>query len=419
MKENILITQILDSRANPTLQAQYTSDSYTITTAVPSGASTGVHEAVELRDNSSAYDGKGVTSAQKNAQTLAKQLVWSPANVLVADKLMIAKDATKNKSSYGANAILALSLLQTRVQAFQQQQEVFELIAQLSENTPQMPLPFANVINGGEHAQNALAMQEFMIVPIHADSFSEATRQVSETYHCLKKIIAKQYGPSQTALGDEGGFAPDVDDAHEACELLMQAMKDSSHDMAIAMDPAASEFYTDGLYHVSSDKSLSSEELANYYLDLVKKYPIISIEDAFDQDDFAAFAHLKQLLSSNDLHVQIVGDDLTVTNTNRIQEAINQQACDSLLLKINQIGSISEALAAAKLSTDNDWTVMVSHRSGETEDSFISDLAVGLGTGQIKLGAPARGERTAKYNRLLTIEAAHHLPLRNDFRTKH
>ncbi|MFT4249887.1 MAG: phosphopyruvate hydratase [Candidatus Woesearchaeota archaeon] len=419
MKEDILITQILDSRGNPTLQAQYRNDSYTITAAVPSGASTGVHEALELRDKTEAYSGKAVATAQKNASKLAKTLSWSPANFLSADESMIAQDATKNKSLYGANALLALSQLQARVQAHQNKQELFALLAEVSENTAVLPLPFANVINGGEHAENALVMQEFMIVPIHAQSFSEATRQVAETYHCLKQLIADTYGPSQTALGDEGGFAPDVSDAYEACELLMQAMRVSGHEMAIAMDPAASEFYREGRYWITSEESLTAKELAEYYVDLAKKYPLISIEDAFDQDDFAAFAHLKKLLLQNGLRVQIVGDDLTVTNTARIQQAIDAEACDSLLLKINQIGTISEALEAAKLATSNDWTVMVSHRSGETEDSFIADLAVGLGTGQIKLGAPARGERTAKYNRLLTLEALYSLPLRNDFKRKH
>lgn len=407
-----VVTQILDSRANPTLQARILVDNAPVQVAVPSGASTGVHEALELRDQQDAYNGKAVTKAQANAQELAQELDWQEADFQAADTTLLSLDGTANKRKYGANTLLALSMLQVAVQARQQQKEIYELLAKTTNNQPSLPLPFANVLNGGEHAENDLMMQEFMIVPIHAQSFSEATRQVAETYHALKDLIAKHYSPSQTALGDEGGFAPMIKDANEACDLLMQAMQKSGHDMAIAMDPAASEFYTkEQGYQASKGAFLTAQELSEYYVQLATTYPIISIEDPFDQDDFEAFAHLKSALEENNLNCQVVGDDLTVTNTKRIQQAINAQACNSLLLKINQIGTISEAIQAAQLATTNGWTVMVSHRSGETEDTFIADLAVGLGAGQIKLGAPARGERTAKYNRLLTIEATTNVPL--------
>ncbi len=401
--------QVIDSRANPTLQGRIIVDGAPIQIAVPSGASTGVHEAHELRDEEQAYQGRGVNKAMHNAQQLANELDWRNADVQETDSWLLTQDETANKSAYGANALLAISMLQTAAQARQESAELFELIARLANTEPALPLPFANVINGGEHAQNQLQLQEFMIVPIHANTFAQATQQVAETYSCLKTIIAEKYGPGQTALGDEGGFAPAVSDAHEACSLLMQAMNASGHDMAIAMDPAASEFYSKKGYEAKKGTFLSAEELTEYYVQLVEEFPIISLEDPFDQDDFQAFAKLQAAL--RDTPCQVVGDDLTVTNTKRIQQAIDAQAANSLLLKINQIGLVTQAIDAATLALKNDWTVMVSHRSGETEDTFIADLAVGLGTGQIKLGAPARGERTAKYNRLLTIEATSNVQL--------
>lgn len=404
-------TQVLDSRANPTIQARIIHQGAPLTAAVPSGASTGVHEAHELRDGEEAYAGKGVHKALLHAQELADALDWEQADVTQADEQMIKQDSTPNKSRYGANAILANSLLQVRLQARQEDKEVYTLISELAQTKPALPLPFANVINGGEHADNDLMMQEFMVVPIRAETFAQATQQVAETYHELKKIIAEQYGADQTALGDEGGFAPAVKNAFEACELLTEAMQRAGHQLAIAMDPAASEFYTKQGYQAVKGAYMSAAELSEYYLELAQKYPIISIEDPFDQDDFEAFAHLQESLRKANKNCQVVGDDLTVTNTKRIQQAITKGACNSLLLKINQIGTITQAIQAANLAFKNDWTVMVSHRSGETEDAFIADLAVGLGSGQIKLGAPARGERTAKYNRLLTIEATSDLVL--------
>lgn len=402
-----VFTQILDSRGNPTIQASFTD--LQLKVAVPSGASTGVHEAHELRDETSSYRGKAVTKAIANAQELSESIDWSIANFHKVDEYMIKRDGTSNKTHLGANALLAISMLQVLTQAHQNNQEVYELIAQTTESSPALPLPFANVINGGQHADNSLMMQEFMIVPIHAKTFAEASQQVAETYQALKQLIAKRYGSSQTALGDEGGFAPAVKDAFEACELLVLAMKKSGHQMAIAMDPAASEFYKEQGYEAVEGEYMTAQQLSDYYVKLVQEYPIISIEDPFDQDDFSAFAHLKSLLT--DHNCQVVGDDLTVSNPKRIQQAITSDACNSLLLKINQIGTISEALQAAQLAKEHSWTVMVSHRSGETEDTFIADLATGIGSGQIKLGAPARGERTAKYNRLLTIEQTSSLSL--------
>ena len=419
MKQIITYTQILDSRANPTIQARYEDENTTLVTAVPSGASTGVHEAHELRDKGEAYRGKGVLEAIANANELSEQLDWSAANVQESDTKLLEIDGTKNKTRLGANALLAVSLLQTRVQAHQERKEVYEVVSELASTSPALPLPFANIINGGMHAENTLMLQEFMIVPTTADTFSQATRIVSEVYHELKSLIAQKYSPSQTALGDEGGFAPNVTDAQEVCELLLQAASQAGHEVSIAIDAAASEFYRDGRYEAQQGVFMSAQELTEYYVQLIKEYPIISLEDPFDQDDASAWSHLVARLAEEQLVCQVVGDDLTVSNQERIQLFHEQQACDSLLLKINQIGTITEAVQAATLAMSYDWTVMVSHRSGETEDTTIADLAVGLGCGQIKLGAPARSERVAKYNRLLTLEQLYSLPLRNDFKRKH
>lgn len=411
MTEDIRIFEIIDSRGNPTLKAVYND----IAVAVPSGASTGVHEAVELRDNEAAWGGKGVSHAAGNARALAQQLSWNPADVSVADQKLLELDGTKNKSRMGANALLALSMLQANVQARQQEIPLHELLSQLAHTTPALPLPFANVLNGGEHAGNALAFQEFMIVPVTATSFYEATRIVAEVTHALKTLITREFGSAQTGVGDEGGFAPDINDPWQACTLLLSAAKTAGHTVAIAIDPAASEFYHDRAYVLSEEQRLTPEELTEYYVSLAKEFPIVSIEDGFDQDDFESFALLKKRLSEEGTDCQVVGDDLTVTNPERIQQAIDHDSANALLLKINQIGTITESVSAARLAFDNDWRVMVSHRSGETEDSFIADLATGLGCGQIKLGAPVRGERTAKYNRLLELEDRYGLQLRNDF----
>ena len=415
MTDHIHILEIIDSRGNPTLKASYTKTAPHITAHVPSGASTGAHEAVELRDNDELWNGKGVSHAAGNARALAQQLEWEPANVMQADKKLLQVDGTPDKSRMGANALLALSLLQARVQAHQQKIPLHQLVANLAHTKPALPLPFSNVINGGDHAGNALAFQEFMIVPVTASTFYEATRIVCEVTHALKKIIAEKYGAAQTSVGDEGGFAPDISSPQEACELLLAASKLAGHEVAIALDAAASEFLEGDVYVLSDEMRLSSAQLAQVYVSLAEQYPIVSIEDPFAEDDFASFAALRKLLEDKGLTCQVVGDDLTVTNPERIHRAINAKSANSLLLKVNQIGTVTESIHAAQLAFDNDWTVMVSHRSGETEDAFIADLATGLGCGQIKLGAPVRGERTAKYNQLLWLEDQFRLPLRNDF----
>lgn len=405
------ITQILDSRGNPTIQACLKH----ITTAVPSGASTGIHEALELRDGGSAYGGKGVSQAIRNAKALSSLIDWSSCTVSSVDSFLVSEDGTPNKSRFGANAILSLSLLSLHAQAHREGVQPFEVVSRLAQTTPSLPLPFANIINGGVHAQNDLMFQEFMIVPTTAKTFAEATQIVSEVYHELKRLIATNYSPSQTALGDEGGFAPMVTSPSEVCSLLMQASSNAGHSVSIALDAAASEFHSKGLYEAVKGSLMSANELTQLYVSLCKEFPIISIEDPFDQDDVDAFVHLLSELRKAGIQTQVVGDDLTVSQTKRVQMCLEKNAISSLLLKINQVGTISESIDSAQLVMQSGGTVMVSHRSGETEDSTISDIAVGLGCGQIKLGAPARGERTAKYNRLLTIESLYGLELRNDF----
>jgi len=308
---------------------------------------------------------------------------------------MIDTDGTANKSNLGANAILAVSLAVAKASG----NILYKRLEKLIKKRLTMPIPFCNVINGGKHAGNALLIQEFMIAPVRAKSFSEAIRMNAETYHLLKEIIRKKYGRAAVNVGDEGGFAPQIDDARTALNLLVKAIEEAGYNkmIKIAIDFAASTYYNKGIYALK--RQYSAELLTNYYLELIKKYPIISIEDPFAEDDFDAF---KKITSKT--KIQIVGDDLLVTNKERIKLAIENKLCNALLLKLNQIGTLTEAIEAAQLAMKNGMNVMVSHRSGETEDTFIADLSVALGCGQIKAGAPCRGERTAKYNRLLRIE---------------
>ncbi|PIZ52236.1 phosphopyruvate hydratase [Candidatus Woesearchaeota archaeon CG_4_10_14_0_2_um_filter_33_13] len=395
--------EILDSRGNPTIEVDVFTKSFVGRASVPSGASTGVHEALELRDKTKRYLGKGVQKAIKNVhQKIAPLLIGVDCTKQrKIDTLMIEKDGTDNKIKLGANAILAVSLACARAGAQVKNQQLFEHINQLvGDEKIRIPRPFFNIINGGKHADNNLSVQEFMIAP-KFKSFGENLRVASEIYHTLKKELKKIYGGSSTNVGDEGGFAPvKINKVEEALMILVKSIRDAGYSgkVEIAMDCAASEFYSAGRYHVDS-KKLKKEELIKFYLSLIKKYPLISIEDPFEQEAFEDFAELTK--STN---IQIVGDDLTVTNVDRIQEAIKEKSCNCLLLKVNQIGSLTEALDAVRMAYDNGWKVMVSHRSGETEDSFIADLAVGIGCGMIKSGAPCRGERTAKYNQLLRIE---------------
>ena len=397
----ITARQILDSRGNPTVECDvYTKSSFG-RASVPSGASTGRHEAVELRDGGPRYGGKGVKSAIKNIGLISKHIIGKDCTRQdEIDDSMIALDATKNKSFLGANATLAVSLAVSRAAASALNVPLYNYLAKLAGTRALLiPTPFCNVINGGRHANGALKLQEIMIVPSNYRTFSDAIAAVCETYAQLKSILAKKN--YSTTVGDEGGFAPKLSSADEAFTLLEDAIIVAGHrrKISFAIDAAASEFYDKKSRKYILEKSYSQGELEDYYLSLIRKFDIISIEDPFEEDDFSSFASLRK--KSN---IQIVGDDLLVTNTARIKAAIKRKSCNCLLLKVNQIGTLTEAIAAANMAKKAGWNVMVSHRSGETCDSFISDLAVALGCGQIKSGAPARAERTSKYNQLLRIE---------------
>ncbi len=392
--------EVLDSRGNPTVEAELVLNSHTIRAIVASGASTGKYEALELRDKNKRYNGKGVLKAVKNVSRISnalKNIDFRQQKEI--DEKILKLDSTKNKTNLGANAMLAASMVCLRAGALLKKKPLYKYIAEISGRKPLIPIPFCNVINGGKHADNKLKMQEFMIVPIGLKSFSEAAMIISETYHTLKSFVSKKYGTS--GVGDEGGFAPKINNAFEALDLITESIEKSGYEkyVKIALDPAASEFYKNKKYII--EKKLTGMEMVDYYLNLVKKYPIISIEDPFDQDDFDSYAELTRKIGSK---IQIVGDDLLVTNSERIRKAVDLELCNALLLKPNQIGTVTEAIDAANLAFKSGWDVMVSHRSGETEDTFIADLATGLGCGQIKLGAPCRGERTCKYNQLLRIE---------------
>nr|ABF60008.1 enolase A [Typhlonectes natans] len=405
--------EIFDSRGNPTVEVDLTTAKGLFRAAVPSGASTGIYEALELRDNDKTrYLGKGVSKAVKYLnKSMAPAM--SSKNVKVVeqekiDKLMIEMDGTENKSKFGANAILGVSLAVCKAGAAEKDVPLYRHIADLA-GRPELilPVPAFNVINGGSHAGNKLAMQEFMILPVGASNFKDAMRIGAEVYHNLKNVIKEKYGKDATNVGDEGGFAPNILENKEALELLKTAISKAGYSdkIVIGMDVAASEFYRDGKYDLdfkSPDdpgRYISSDKLADLYMSFVKNYPVVSIEDPFDQDDWDAWA--KFTASAG---IQVVGDDLTVTNPKRIAKAVQEKACNCLLLKVNQIGSVTESIQACKLAQTNGWGVMVSHRSGETEDTFIADLVVGLCTGQIKTGAPCRSERLAKYNQLMRIE---------------
>lgn len=393
---------MLDSRGNPTIETELCSLQASASAIVPSGASTGIHEALELRDNKRAFKGKGVTGAIANVARISKQLKGRDfPSQQSFDEFLIGLDGTPNKTRFGGNTLLSLSMAFSRLLAQEKQIPLYKQLANdFHTKQVSLPVPFANVINGGVHAGNQLEFQEFMIAPIKAKSFSDATQMVAETYQELKTIIAKRYGKEAVNVGDEGGFAPPVASAQQALNLLTKALEQSGYEdkIAIAMDPAASEFYHKNKTYTT--QQLKPTQLAKQYEKLVEHYPIVSIEDPFEQDDFSTW---KDFVANNQT-LQIVGDDLTVSNPARVKLAIDQQLANALLLKINQVGTIFESLASAYLAQKAGWNVMVSHRSGETEDAYIADLTVGLGMGQIKLGAPARGERTAKYNRLLRIE---------------
>ena len=398
--KTIRASEILDSRGNPTIEVEVSAGGVKAREQVPSGASTGIHEALELRDGGLRYNGKGVLKAVQNVNKLIAQKLagHDVRNQEEIDRVMIELDGTDNKAKLGANAILGVSLACARCSSFLQKKPLYELLG--GKNI--LPTPFMNVINGGKHADNKLAFQEFMIAP-RGKNFHESVRMGAETYHVLKGIIQKKYGKNSTNVGDEGGFAPNLKKVTEALDLLMKAKEQAGYDneISFAMDAAASEFFVKGKYIVDGNR-MAAYKLADMYEQLIKDYPLISIEDPFDQDDFEPFTELTAHLPAH--QVQIVGDDLLVTNPARIRMGIDRKLCNALLLKVNQIGTLTEAIQAAHLAMNAGWNVMVSHRSGETSSSFIADLVVGLGTGQIKSGAPCRSERLAKYNQLMRIE---------------
>ena len=407
---------VYDSRGNPTVEVELTTEKGLFRAIVPSGASTGIHEALEMRDeDKSKWLGKGVLNAVANVNNVIAPAVIKAnldvKNQKAFDDFLIALDGTPNKSKLGANAILGVSLAVSRAAAAEKNVPLYQHLAELSAQGTDsyvLPVPFLNVLNGGSHAGGALALQEFMIAPTGAKTFAEALRIGSEVYHNLKSLTKKRYGASAGNVGDEGGVAPNIQTAEEALDLIVDAIKAAGHDgkVQIGLDCASSEFFKDGLYDLDfknpeSDKSkwLTGVQLADLYHSLMKKYPIVSIEDPFAEDDWEAWTHFNATAG-----IQIVADDLTVTNPKRIATAIEKKAADALLLKVNQIGTLSESIQAAQDSYAANWGVMVSHRSGETEDVFIADLVVGLRTGQIKTGAPARSERLAKLNQILRIE---------------
>jgi len=407
----ILAREVFDSRGNPTIEVEIaTKAGESARAIVPSGASTGSNEALELRDkDANRFHGKGLLKAIKNVQELIFPAIKNKdvRDIQSIDQTMLDLDGTPNKTELGANAILGVSLASCKLAAKVEKQPLFHQLYMLAyEKEPTkflLPTPMANVINGGKHAGGKLAPQEFMIMPIGFSDFREALRAIAEIYQTLKKLLKKQYGPSATNVGDEGGFGSPVGTSKDALDLLITATEETGYnikeEICFALDPAASEFYKEGKYLID-EKNLSESELVDYWFDLIKTYPIVSIEDPFHEESFEGFAELRKKVEDK---VQIVGDDLTVTNTKRLEIAIQKGSINSLLLKINQIGTITEAIAAAKLCWNNSYSVVVSHRSGETEDTSIADLAVGLCTGQIKTGSIARGERTAKYNQLLRI----------------
>ncbi|XP_024392740.1 uncharacterized protein [Physcomitrium patens] len=405
--------QIIDSRGNPTVEVDVWTGKGMFRAAVPSGASTGVHEAVELRDgDKNVYMGKGVLKAVANVNDKIQPAIlgMDPREQAKIDRTMMELDKTENKGSLGANAILAVSMAVCKAGACEKGVPLYQHIADLAENTRLvLPVPAFNIINGGSHAGNKLAMQEFMILPVGAPSFSEAMRYGTEVYHHLKAVIKAKYGIDACNVGDEGGFAPSIASNKEGLDLVKMAIEKAGYSgvVKIGMDVAASEFYTsDKKYDLdfktpnnSGADVKSGDEMIAMYQSFCKDYPIISIEDPFEQDDWE---NTKKL---TDLKIcQVVGDDTLVTNPKRVAKAIEEHTCNALLLKVNQIGTITEAIEAVNMSKKAGWGIMASHRSGETEDSFIADLAVGLSTGQIKTGAPCRSERLAKYNQLLRIE---------------
>jgi enolase len=393
--------QILDSRGNPTVEVDVRLASGAFgRAAVPSGASTGVHEAIELRDGGSAYGGKAVTQAVANAggEIAAAVAGMEAVDQETLDRRLIELDGTPNKGRLGANAILGVSLANAKAAAADAGVSLFRHLG--GEDATTLPVPLLNVINGGVHADNSIDLQEFMLAPTGADTFSEALRIAAETYHALKKLLGER-GLS-TAVGDEGGFAPDLDSTETAIEAILEAAERAGHRerVAIALDPASSEFFSDGLYRFEG-REVAPEEMAAFYADLASRFPLVSLEDGNAEDDWDGWRTTTERLGDR---LQLVGDDLFVTNPERLRLGIERGIANSILIKVNQIGTLTETIQAVRLAHENGYTAVMSHRSGETEDTTIADLAVAVGTGQIKTGAPARSDRVAKYNRLLRIE---------------
>lgn len=404
--EDIAAREILDSRGNPTIEVEVLLiGGERGIAAVPSGASTGAHEAVELRDgDKSRYSGKGVLTAVNNVnETIREALVGLEATDQVTlDELMIELDGTPNKSALGANALLGVSLAVAKAAANAQQQSLYRYLGGVSART--LPVPMMNILNGGKHADNSTDMQEYMILPVGAPSFREALRMGVEVYHSLKKVLHDR--KLNTNVGDEGGFAPSLSSNREALEVIVAAIESAGYkpgvDIFLGMDPAASEFYENGKYVLAREgRTLTSSEMVDLYDQWINEYPIISIEDGLAEDDWEGWAHFRKRLGNR---LQLVGDDLFVTNTTRLKRGIQEQSANSILIKLNQIGTLTETLEAIEMAKRASFTAIVSHRSGETEDTTIADLVVATNSGQIKTGAPARSERVAKYNRLLAIE---------------
>ena len=395
--------EILDSRGNPTIEVEVVLEDKSIgRAAVPSGASTGAFEAAELRDGGSRYLGKGVTGAVKNVIEKITPVVigMSATDQRAIDQKMISLDGTKNKSVLGANAILGVSLATARAASVSANQSLFAYLGGSKAKT--LPVPMMNILNGGAHADTNVDIQEFMIAPIGADSFKESLRWGAEIYHSLKSVLKKK--GLATSIGDEGGFAPNLDSNRAALDLILVAIEGAGFkvgsQIALAMDVAATEFFNEGKYEFEG-KSLTSEQMITYYSDLVSNYPLVSIEDPLDENDWSGWAKLTAELGEK---IQIVGDDLFVTNPERLAKGIESKTANALLVKVNQIGTLTETIDAVNMAHENNYKSMMSHRSGETEDTTIADLAVALNCGQIKTGAPARSERVAKYNQLLRIE---------------
>ena len=404
---SIKAREIIDSRSNPTIEV----DIYTLgggfgRAAVPSGASTGSHEALELRDNDRRFHGKGVLKAVKNVnEIISKEIIGMDSRFQRdIDEKLIEIDGTPNKSRLGANAILGVSLAVAKAAADTYGMPLFLYLGGVNAHI--LPVPLMNIINGGLHAGNKLSVQEFMIIPAGAREFRDTIRMGSEVYWELKYYLKEKYGPSAINVGDEGGFAPPMKETKEALNALIKSIENAGYspgeDIFIGLDAAATSFYNkeNKLYNIDG-KNFDKDKLYEYYTKLIENYPIISLEDPFYEEDFESFSRITKDIGDK---VQIVGDDIFVTNRDRLKKGIKMGACNALLLKVNQIGTLTEAIDAARLAFTNRYNVIVSHRSGETEDTFIADLAVALNSGQIKTGAPARGERIAKYNRLLRIE---------------